>query len=218
MNEITDAGIAALVKVLKIASAQHKDQLARHQRAQEQLQVDADARGLAVRSEAPEHSLAHTKRRIAEGTSHGVTLRLEQGWRVKAAKHVHTFPRARVVVALLPASAGLLEIAPQSIVSPAKLLGAPDLQCGDAALDARYRFQSSQPVRAQSVLQSASYQEALRRLSALPGDWELSFDEDTVTAESISEDVPDFGGVADCLVRYARDLDGASQGRAASGD
>ena len=204
-------GIAALIKVLKLASTQHRDRLARHQRAQEQLQLDADARGMAVRSEAPEHSLGPTQRCIAEGTRHGVTLRLEQGWRVKAAKHVHTFPRARVVVALLPASAGLLEIAPERIVSSAKLLGTPDLLCGDAKLDARYRFQSSQPERAQPVLQNASYQEALRRLTALPGEWELSFDQATVTAESISEDVPDFGGVADGLVQYARALDGACQ-------
>lgn len=57
-------GIAALIKVLKLASAQHRDRLARHQRAQEQLQLDADARRhggaqRGARAQPRSHQAAH---------------------------------------------------------------------------------------------------------------------------------------------------------------
>ena len=205
----------AVAKILTAASIQHDAQRSRQDRAQERLQAEAEARGLTVRSETPKDA-SPTPHRIAEGTLQGVQVQLEQGWRIIHREHTQTLPLARVTAELGPASAGVLQISLETTLTQARteLLGPSDLQCGATDLDTHYRFHSDQPERATALLQSPAFQESLRALTHLPGDWELSVTETTVSLASVSERMPEFGLVAEAVVRLVRALDGTAEGDA----
>ena len=210
----TIAGVIfAVVKILTAASIQHDAQRSRQERAQERLQAEAEARRLTVRSVTPEDA-SPTLHRIAEGRLLGVKVQLEQGWRV-IHRTGHALPLARVTAELGPSSAGVLQISLETTLTHARteLLGPSDLQCGAADLDTRYRFHSAQPERATALLQSPALQENLRTLTHLPGFWELSVAETTASLTSVSERMPEFGLVAEALVRFVRALDGTAHGR-----